>query len=51
MSISKALIAIFVLTKATFSLLIFVILGILFRGMDGINIKTMRYEEERILRI
>ena len=41
----------FCIAKATFSLLIFVILGMLFRGMDGKNIKTMRYEEERILRI
>lgn len=31
--------------------LIFAILGMLFRGVDGINIKTMRYEEKRILRI
>ena len=51
MFISKVLKAIFVLTKAIFSLLIFVILGMLFRKQGGRNIKTMRYEEERILRI
>lgn len=41
----------FLLTKATFLLLMFVILGMLFQGVDGRNIKTMRYEEEGILRI
>nr|DAG58885.1 MAG TPA: hypothetical protein [Caudoviricetes sp.] len=51
MFISRALIAIFLLTKATFLLLMFVILGMLFQGVDGRNIKTMRYEEEGILRI
>lgn len=41
----------FVLTKATCSLLTFVILGMPFQKQGGRNIKTMRYEEERILRI